>query len=151
MSKKLCGLLAAMVLASTLAPAQSSAPDQKAAIRGVLEQQVDAWNRGDLAGYMEGYWKSPDLTFFSGGAVTHGWESTLARYRQRYQGDGKEMGKLDFFDLSVDPMGPDAAFVRGHWHLQMKNGQEPGGLFTLILRKFPEGWKIIHVHTSSAQ
>lgn len=150
MSKITLGAVALVLVASVLA-AQTAVPDQKAAIRSVLEQQVDAWNRGDLAGYMEGYWKSQDLTFFSGGNVIRGWELTLARYRQRYQGEGKEMGKLDFFDLSIDPLGPDAAVVRGHWHLQMKNGQEPGGLFTLIVRKFPEGWRIIHDHTSVAQ
>ncbi len=70
------------------------------------------------------------------------------RYRQRYQAEGKEMGKLDFFDLRVEMLAPDAAWVEGHWHLKMKNGQEPGGLFTLILRKFPGGWKIVHDHTS---
>lgn len=148
-SKKLLVLVMVMLLGASLA-AQTGVEDQKAAIRGVLEKQVDAWNRGDLAGYMEGYWKSPDLTFFSGGNVVRGWEPTLARYRQRYQGEGKEMGKLDFFDLSVDQLGPEAAVVRGHWHLQMKNGQEPGGLFTLIVRKFPEGWRIVHDHTSAS-
>jgi ketosteroid isomerase-like protein len=84
----------------------------------------------------------------SGATETRGWEQTLERYRKKYQGGGKEMGKLDFFDFRVEMLGPQSAFVRGHWHLQMKNGQEPRGLFTLILRKFPEGWRIIHDHTS---
>jgi beta-aspartyl-peptidase (threonine type) len=121
---------------------------QKSAIRELLARQVEAWNRGNLEGFMAGYWKSPELSFYSVDKVTHGWQPTLARYRAKYQGEGKEMGKLDFFDLRVELLGPDAAFVRGHWRLQMKNGQQPGGLFTLILRRFPEGWKIIHDHTS---
>ena len=121
---------------------------KKAAIRALLATQVDAWNRGDLEGFMAGYWKSPELSFISGTTETRGWEPTLERYRKKYQGEGKEMGKLDFFDLRVEMLGPEAAFVRGHWHLQMKNGQEPGGLFTLVLRKFADGWRIVHDHTS---
>ncbi|MBZ5569720.1 MAG: DUF4440 domain-containing protein [Acidobacteriia bacterium] len=137
-----------LVMASVLAFAQNSAEVQKAAIRSLLATQVDAWNRGDLEGFMAGYWKSPELSFISGADETRGWQPTLERYRKKYQGEGKDMGKLDFFDLRVEMLAPDAAFVRGHWHLKMKNGEEPAGLFTLILRKFPDGWKIIHDHTS---
>ncbi len=140
-----------LLLMSSAAVAQSSAAPaeaRKAAIRQLLEKQVDAWNRGDLQGFMAGYWRSPELTFFSGDKVTRGWEATLERYRRKYQGTGKEMGKLDFFDLQIEMLGPEAADVQGHWHLIMKNKQELGGLFTLILRKFPDGWKIVHDHTS---
>jgi ketosteroid isomerase-like protein len=137
-----------LVIASSAAFAQNSAEAQKAAIRQLLEKQVDAWNRGDLEGFMAGYWNSPELTFFSGDKVTRGWQATLERYRRKYQGTGKEMGKLDFFDLQIEMLGPEAADVQGHWHLIMKNKQELGGLFTLILRKFPDGWKIVHDHTS---
>jgi beta-aspartyl-peptidase (threonine type) len=135
------------VIAST-AFAQNAAEADKSAIRALLASQVDSWNRGDLEGFMAGYWKSPELSFISGATETRGWEPTLKRYRKKYQGDGKEMGKLDFFDFRVEVLGPRSAFVRGHWHLQMRNGQEPHGLFTLILRKFPEGWRIVHDHTS---
>jgi len=140
---------AVLLLLALAALAQTQPLDaHKSAIRDLLARQVDAWNRGDLEGFMAGYWNSPDLTFFSGAGLTRGWQSTLARYRHKYQGQGKEMGRLDFFDLTVTPLARDAAFVRGHWRLQMKNGQVSGGLFTLILRKFPDGWKIIHDHTS---
>ena len=143
-------ILLAFVLCASFASAQQvSPPDaEKLAIRHLLEAQVDAWNRHDLEGFMNGYWRSPDLTFFSGANATQGWQTTLDHYRQRYQGQGKEMGKLDFYDLYVDLLGPDAAFVRGHWHLVMKSGKEEGGLFTLVLKKFPEGWRIAHDHTS---
>jgi len=119
------------------------------AIRKVLDDQVAAWNKGDLPGYMGGYWKSPELTFFSGGTVTSGWQPTLARYQKRYQGEGREMDQLDFSDLRVEMLGPKAAFVRGHWHLKMKDGKQPQGLFTLIVREMPDGWRIVHDHTSS--
>jgi beta-aspartyl-peptidase (threonine type) len=59
------------------------------------------------------------------------------------------MGHLDFSDLEVETLGPDSAFVRGHWNLKMASGEQ-GGLFTLVFRKFSDGWKIIHDHTSAS-
>lgn len=130
---------------------QKSVAEPKAAqeIRQVLDRQVAAWNHRDLEGFMKGYWHSPDLTFYSGGTIVSGWEETLSRYRNRYQSAGREMGELEFSDLKIELLGPAAAFVRGHFHLKM-GGSESGGLFTLTFRKFPDGWKIIHDHTSTA-
>ncbi len=136
----------AVLLIFAVSVAWASPPDD---IRMVLEQQAAAWNRGDLEAFMAGYWHSPELTFFSGATVTHGWEPTLERYRQRYQGAGKETGQLDFSGLQIEMLGPDAAVARGRWHLLMKDGRQPHGLFTLIFRKFPQGWKIVHDHTSA--
>lgn len=130
--------------------AQASQSDATSAIENVLRQQVEAWNRHDLEGFMAGYWNSPDLVFFSGAQKTSGWQATLERYRARYQSEGREMGKLEFSDLSVHPLGTDAAYVLGEFHLTMSDGKTPHGLFTLIFRKFPEGWKIVHDHTSAA-
>ncbi len=123
---------------------------EKTAIRAVLDRQVAAWNRHDLEGFMAGYWKSPELTFFSGGNVTKGWDSTLERYHRNYQAQGKEMGILEFSDLNMQLLGRSAAFVRGRFHLKMSSGKEPTGIFTLVFRKFPEGWKIVHDHTSTS-
>jgi beta-aspartyl-peptidase (threonine type) len=120
-------------------------------IKHVLVSQVEAWNRKDLKGFMDGYWHSPDLTFFSGGNESKGWNAALQRYQQRYQSKGKEMGKLDFQDLNIDVLGRQAAFVRGSWHLTMPDGKQPHGLFTLVFKKMPGGWKIVHDHTSSAE
>ena len=72
--------------------------DMEEGIKHLLVSQVEAWNHGKLENFMQGYWHSPDLTFFSGATVTKGWEPTLQRYRQRYQSEGKEMGKLEFQD-----------------------------------------------------
>ena len=119
-----------------------------AAVRVVLDKQVAAWNRGDLEGFMAGYWNSPDLVFQSGATLTRGWQATLERYRHRYQAEGKEMGRLRFQDLDVQLLSVDAAFVRGRWHLTMKDGSEPGGLFTLLARRIGGEWKIVHDHTS---
>jgi beta-aspartyl-peptidase (threonine type) len=145
-----------MALVLITASAPSKTPQRKPAesravqeIRRVLDRQVDAWNRRDLEGFMQGYWKSPDLTFHSGGTTVSGWEPTLKRYREKYQGEGREMGRLDFSDLKIEPLGPSAAFVRGKFHLKMDNA-ESGGLFTLTFRKFADGWKIVHDHTSTS-
>jgi ketosteroid isomerase-like protein len=128
-------------------PADDPATEQ-AAVRKVLDDQVVAWNKGDLEAFMAGYWKSDKLSFFSANAKTAGWQATLDRYRKRYQADGKEMGQLAFAELSIELLGNDHALVRGRFRLQL--GKEaPTGIFTLVLRKLPEGWRIIHDHTSS--
>jgi beta-aspartyl-peptidase (threonine type) len=130
---------------------RSAEPDKAAAAKAiaqVLEDQAAAWNKGDLKGFMAGYWKSPDLTFFSGKDRTRGWQATLERYEKRYQAEGKEMGKLTFSELDIDVLGPDSAVVRGRWKV-VTSKETLGGLFTLILKKMPEGWRIVHDHTSA--
>ncbi len=123
----------------------------KAAVEHVLRTQQDAWNRHDLEGFMAGYWNSPELTFFSGAKEKDGWQATIDRYRETYASPGHEMGKLEFSGLRIEMLGASAAFVRGAWLLTMSDGKTPHGLFTLVFRKFPEGWKIVHDHTSAAE
>jgi ketosteroid isomerase-like protein len=133
---------------------QSSAKPSKreraiiAAVRTVLDAQRDAWNRGDVEGYMDGYARSPGTVFVSGDNVTRGWQTVLDRYRKNYDSREK-MGTLTFSDLEITPLGNDAAIVLGRWHLQ-RTKDEPHGRFTLILRRTKQGWKIVHDHTSSA-
>jgi len=124
--------------------------DREAAIRAVLDAQVVAWNQADIEGFMRGYWMSGDLTFFSGATETKGWKETLERYRRSYKTGGKEMGQLTFDGLRVEMLSTDAAFVRGTWKLTMPDGKTPHGLFTLIFRKMPDGWRIIHDSTGAA-
>jgi ketosteroid isomerase-like protein len=120
--------------------------DEKA-IRLVLSSQVDAWNRGDLKGFMAGYRESPKLTFQSGGDRTEGWNETYARYRKRYQEEGKEMGQLTFDRIELKMLSENSAYVLGQWKLKLKS-ESPSGLFTLIMKKTDQGWKIVHDHTS---
>lgn len=145
----LCSLAFSSVAAVSLLTAQNRGSTESAAIRAVLEQQSIAWNHGDLEQFMRGYARLPELTFYSGGTVTSGWQQTLARYQSRYQSAGHEMGKLTFSDLDIHVLAPDAAWVGGRWQLQMSDGKHPGGLFTLIFRKLPDGWRIVHDHTSN--
>lgn len=148
----LCLWCGAVVIGQAQMAAKPKAkPDAVAAIRAVLAAQVAAWNAGKLEEFMVGYWRSSELTFVSGGRKLQGWDATLERYRKTYQADGKEMGTLTFNDLDIELLSPTASFVRGQFHLKMAAGQELGGRFTLILRKFKDGWKIVHDHTSANQ
>jgi len=125
--------------------------DLEEGIKHLLLSQIEAWNHGNLENYMKGYWQSPDLTFFSGDTVTKGWEPTLQRYRQRYQAEGREMGKLEFQDLDIDLLSRRSAVVTGRWQLTMSDGKKPHGLFTLIFKRMQNGWRIVHDHTSAAE
>jgi uncharacterized protein (TIGR02246 family) len=118
----------------------------EAAIRKVMDDQAAAWNRGDLDGFMQGYWKSEKLTFVSGTNVTRGWQPTLDRYKKSYDSRAK-MGTLTFSSLEVTMLGKDAAIVLGDWSLAREK-DNPHGKFTLTFRKFKEGWRIIVDHTS---
>ena len=141
----------AAVLAAALASVAAAEGPGATTARSVLDAQVEAWNRGDLEGFMATYWRSPDLVFCSGSTVTKGWDETLARYRKRYQSEGREMGALRFDAIEVIPLGEDAALARGAWRLHMADGKEPHGLFTLLLRRLDGVWRIVHDHTSSGE
>ena len=114
----------------------------------VLAQQAEAWNKGDIDAFMEGYAKIPNLRFASGGTVTYGWQETLNRYKKRYP-DRAAMGTLMFSELDTTILSADAALVFGRWRLKTEKG-EPNGLFTLLFRKTAAGWRIVADHTSAA-
>ena len=120
-------------------------------IERVLRAQQAAWNRHDLEAFMAGYWNSKELTFFSGAEEHDGWQAAMDRYLAKYASPGQEMGKLEFSGLRLIVLGQDSAFVRGSWKLTMSDGKTPHGLFTLVFRKLPQGWKIVHDHTSVAE
>jgi beta-aspartyl-peptidase (threonine type) len=129
------------------------ASDEKA-IRRVLDDQVAAWNKGDLDGFMKGYWRDEKLTFISGDKVTQGWEATRERYQKKYftpdaQGKLAERGDLSFEELQVESFGPNVALVRGRYVLKLDSGKATGR-FTLVFRKFADGWKVTSDHTSAA-
>lgn len=117
-------------------------------IREALDAQVAAWNKGDLEGYMAGYWNDEKLSFYSGNDITTGWKPTLDRYRKRYQAEGKAMGQLSFSDVDVAMLSAEAARVLGRWKLTFEDGKSAEGLFTLIVRKFDDHWRVVHDHTS---
>jgi ketosteroid isomerase-like protein len=114
----------------------------------LLDAQVVAWNRGDLDGFMAGYWESDDLRFYAENTIATGYQPLRERYFQRYKAEGKEMGHLTFWDIEVVTASWEAAVVRGHWKVE-KSTEAPQGLFTLVLRRYPQGWRIVHDHTSA--
>src|SRR5947209_393394 len=128
-----------LVIVALVAVGSSTRADDAADIKKVLDDQVAAWNKGDLDGFMKGYWNSPDLTFASGKDMTRGWQETLDRYKKRYQADGKEMGKLTFSDVVVKELAPGVAMVTGKWELTLSK-EAVGGRYTLILKKLADGW-----------
>ena len=115
-------------------------------IEKVMDTQAAAWNRGDIDGFMAGYWHSEKLVFVSGADVTRGWQPTLDRYKKSYDTRDK-MGVLTFSDLEVTMLGKNAAVVLGSWALK-RSTDNPHGKFTLTFRKFREGWRIVMDHTS---
>jgi uncharacterized protein (TIGR02246 family) len=117
-------------------------------IRAVLRAQQDAWNRGDIDGFMNGYARAETTVFVSGDEVMRGWQTVRDRYLKKYN-DRAKMGTLTFSDLEIEQLGPDSAVALGRWELK-RASDNPHGRFTLIFRKMPDGWRIVHDHTSAA-
>ena len=119
---------------------------EKEAVAKVLEDQQLAWNRGDIDGFMQGYWKSDSLVFVGRGAPVYGWQKTIDRYKRGYP-DKTAMGELTFDIIQVKILDSTNAFVLGGWRLK-RDKDTPGGYFTLWFRKINGEWKIVCDHTS---
>jgi ketosteroid isomerase-like protein len=117
-------------------------------IRKVIQSQQDAWNRGDIDGFMNGYDRANGTTFVSEDKITRGWQTVRDRYHKKYS-DRAKMGTLTFSDLEIMPLSNDSAIVLGSWRLKRKDDQ-PHGRFTLIFCLTNAGWRIVHDHTSAA-
>jgi ketosteroid isomerase-like protein len=151
MKRSLLVFFLAMLLAEIPVPAlppQKQDAKTEAAIRAVLDAQRDAWNGGDLEGYMDGYDRSPQTEFVGGDTITRGWQTVLDRYKKNYNSREK-MGVLTFSELEITILSKDAALVLGRWRLKRAN-DEPHGTFSLLFRKTKAGWRIVHDHSSSA-
>ena len=136
-----CILTTALFWAAAEQPSNSVAE-----IQSILTAQQAAWNRGDIDAFMNGYARSASTVFVSQDEVSRGWETVRDRYRAKYS-DRTKMGTLSFSEIEVTMLSPDAAVVLGRWRLKRTN-DEPHGRFTLIFKRLPEGWRIVHDHTS---
>ncbi len=114
-------------------------------LTGIMKIQSDAWNNGDVDGFMKYYWNDPELRFVSAYGVSKGWQQVYDNYKASYP-DKKAMGFLTFDNLVFDKMNTKMYMVTGSWHLQKE--AEAGGWFTLIFKKFKKDWLIIYDHTS---
>lgn len=142
--------LALVFLAATSGILAQGAADQ--AVRQVLDAQQAAWNAGNIDAFMQGYWNSPQTQFIGASGITLGWATVRAHYLKSYPNQAA-MGKLSFTGMQVQMLGDDAAYVVGHFALQRmmdRDQSRPHGVFTLLLRKFPDGWKIVSDHTTAA-
>ena len=141
------------ILCATAVAAFSAEPSAQEitanAIRGVIQSQQEAWNRGDIDAFMKGYWESAKTIFVSGDEVTRGWQPVHDRYKEKYS-DREKMGTLTFSEIEIMPLAVDAAVVLGRWELK-RASDNPHGRFTLIFRKTAQGWRIVQDHTSAAE
>ncbi|MBS1496686.1 MAG: nuclear transport factor 2 family protein [Bacteroidetes bacterium] len=140
--KKLFALMAFAFL-FTMAKAQSNAALQ---INAALQQQLQAWNTGDINAFMQTYWQSDSLMFIGKSGVTYGWQNTLNNYKKGYP-DTAAMGKLDFTIIETKRLSALYYFVVGKWHLTRSIGNI-GGSFTLLFRKVKNKWLIVADHSS---
>ncbi|MGK2859359.1 MAG: YybH family protein [Thermoanaerobaculia bacterium] len=140
--------LALVVLVALFSVPALAGESAEETILSLITEQAEAWNRGDLEGFMDGYLKSDELVFTSGSRIRRGWQVTFDAYRKRYGTAKETMGKLTFSKLEVRPLGEDAAWVLGRWDLAGPK-EASGGIFTLVMRRIDGTWLVVHDHTSS--
>ena len=133
---------------SQVAAAASSDADAEHAIRSVLDQQVAAWDRGDIKDFMSGYWNSPDLIYVGNTKVTRGWQTLLDRFEELSKSSGGQIGTPELTETQISVPSADSALVWGTYRV-LQPGQDRKGLYTLVLRRFQEGWRTVYDRTSS--
>lgn len=122
------------------------AQNDEARIRAILDQQIIAWNKGNLDTFMQGYWNDDSLMFVGKTGVTYGYNNTLDRYRKNYS-DKDAMGELSFDILHVNKIDDEYYLVIGKYTLRRK-ADKPEGHFTVLFKKMSGEWKIILDHSS---
>jgi beta-aspartyl-peptidase (threonine type) len=143
-------LLSSTVLLIPLISCSKPSPDIpkiKSEIQSVLNRQRASWNEKSIEGFMDDYWKSENFTFQSGNNRLQGWDALYSRYKKSYTGEN--WGELDFTDIEIEVLTNDYAYVLGRWKLTYTDSVKEG-LFTIIFKRMPGGWKIIHDHSSSS-
>ncbi|MGB6877109.1 MAG: nuclear transport factor 2 family protein [Candidatus Acidiferrales bacterium] len=143
----IAALGAASGLLAQQSPTHATSQADTRAIASMLEKQVADWNRGDIPAFMGGYWKSSDTEFVGEAGIQRGWDAVLRRYQANYP-NRAAMGHLTFSGLEIHVLCADSAYVIGKYRLDREK-DHPQGVFTLIFRKFPEGWRIVNDHTTA--
>ncbi|MGI8950347.1 MAG: YybH family protein [Chitinophagaceae bacterium] len=115
-------------------------------IRQLMNKQVEAWNRGNIDAFMNGYWKNDSLLFVGKNGAEFGWTTALENYKKHYA-DTAAMGKLHFDILQIKQLSTEYYFVLGKWHLTRSVGNI-GGYYTLLFKKINGVWLIMADHTS---
>lgn len=138
-------LLLSFILGTTFFTAIAQSPGE-AAVRKILALQSEAWNKGDIEGFMKGYWENDSLMFIGKKGITYGWKNTLDNYKKSYPGK-EAMGKLRFDIIQVKSLSEQYQQVTGRWHLQ-RSADNLEGYFTLLFRQIKGQWVIISDHSS---
>lgn len=138
--KAILSLVVLLILSSCKTTKPTAVDDEKA-IRGILAQQQKAWSDNDLEGFMKGYWKSNELTYYSGGKITKGYNTTLANYNRKYP-TKKETGTLNFEIANITKINDDAYWVMGSYFLTRDAG-DANGTFMIVFKRINGEWKII--------
>jgi len=136
-------LLFLFMLSALRSTAQSN---DELAIKQALNEQIEAWNKGDIERFMKTYWENDSLMFIGKGGIKYGWNNTLNNYKRNYP-DTVAMGKLSFNILKISQLSPEYIYVVGKWHLQRSIG-DLGGHYDLLFRKINGRWVIIADHSS---
>jgi hypothetical protein len=144
--KKIFLLAAILSTTTSFAQSKNNLSKDEVEVRKVLDEQVAAWNRGDIDGFMQGYWKSDSLMFIGSKGVTHGWKQTLENYKKGYP-DTVRMGKLNFDLITVKKLSSEYFLVVGKFTLKRSIG-DASGHFDLVFRKIKGHWVIVSDHTS---
>jgi len=135
-----------LIFCFTLLGRNTYAQSAEMEIRKMLQLQQEAWNAGDIPGYMNGYWQHDSLAFIGGAKTTYGWKPVLERYKKAYP-DKATMGELVFSDLSIHPLSKGEYFATGKWHLNRNKG-DVGGHFHLLYRNIRGKWLIVMDYTN---
>jgi len=122
---------------------------QRDEIRAMLTNSQNMWNRGELEAFVTDYEDAPETTFIGSEVVRGGTKAILDRYRRRYP-NRDAMGMLTFSEIDTRPLAPGLVLATGKYSLKRTpaGGGDVSGRFTLVVRKTPAGWKIIHDHSS---
>ncbi len=148
MVKKIVFIIGFVLLLLHHTATAQSIDSEKNAIGRILQVQQEAWNNGDIIGFMNSYWKSDSLEFVGKKGLTKGWDSTVAMYKKSYP-NKESMGLLNFEILNIDILTNNAAYLVGSWHLKRsKEKGDLGGYFTLLLKKINGTWVIVSDHSS---
>ncbi len=121
--------------------AQSSEEKDKKEIQAVLKAQRLAWSKNNIEKFMEGYWKSDSLQFYSNNGITQGWEAILNRYLKAYP-TKDHTGKLNYRINAITKITEGAYYVLGEYHIKRDVGNADG-IFMLVFKKIDGKWKII--------
>ena len=114
---------------------------------GVMASQMNAWNQGNLEGFMQGYWPSDSLLFVGKSGITRGHAATLERYRLGYPTQA-DMGTLTFRNEKWVQVSRNSGWLVGGWHLEKEGQANAEGMYTLLWRRIHGEWVIVADHSS---